>query len=105
MPLLESPAADSCYLVMMIIAVTEIIDYITSFLAKHGYEPSYAQIARRFGVSSKATIAKHISALEKRGLIKREHGTVFTIGVKLDEATEDAVCSVRLVGRIAAGVP
>jgi repressor LexA len=45
----------------------EILDYITSFLAKHGHEPSYAQIARRFGVSSKATIAKHISALEKRG--------------------------------------
>jgi repressor LexA len=83
----------------------EILDYITSFLAKHGHEPSYAQIARRFGVSSKATIAKHISALEKRGLIKREHGTVFTIGVNLDEAPDDAVCSVRLVGRIAAGVP
>jgi len=83
----------------------EILDYITSFLAKHGHEPSYAQIARRFGVSSKATIAKHISALEKRGLIKREHGTVFTIGVNMDEAAEDAVCSVRLVGRIAAGVP
>src|SRR5215510_2594410 len=83
----------------------EILDYITSFLAKHGHEPSYAQIARRFGVSSKATIAKHISALEKRGLIKREHGSVFTLGVNLDEAPADSVCEVRLVGRIAAGVP
>jgi len=42
----------------------EVLDYITRFLAKHGYEPSYAQIARHFGVSSKATIAKHIAALE-----------------------------------------
>src|SRR5262245_16884457 len=83
----------------------EILDYITRFLAKHGHEPSYAQIARHFGVSSKATIAKHIAALEKRGLLKRGHGPVFTIGVEFDEAPADAVCEVPLVGRIAAGAP
>jgi SOS-response transcriptional repressor LexA len=32
----------------------EVLDYITRFLASHGHEPSYAQIARHFGVSSKA---------------------------------------------------
>ena len=83
----------------------EILDYITRFLAKHGHEPSYAQIARHFGVSSKATIAKHIQALEKRGLLKREHGSVFTIGIDMGEAPADAVCAVRLVGQIAAGSP
>src|SRR5947199_2471209 len=84
----------------------EVLDYITRFHAKHGHEPSYAQIARHFGVSSKATIAKHISALEKRGLIKREHELGrFTIAVKMEEASADAICEVPLVGRIAAGVP
>src|SRR5262252_9679111 len=83
----------------------EVLDYITRFLAKHGHQPSYAQIARHFGISSKATIAKHITALEKRGLIQRHHEEGFTIGVNLDEAPADAVCEVRLVGRIAAGVP
>jgi repressor LexA len=83
----------------------EILDYITRFLAKHGHEPSYAQIARHFGVSSKATIAKHITALEKRGLLKRDHGAVFTIGLTLDDASTSNVCEVKLVGQIAAGVP
>ena len=84
----------------------EILDYITRFLAKHGYEPSYAQIARNFGVSSKATIAKHISALEKRGLIVREHEPGrFTLGVKVEETPANAVCEVALLGRIAAGAP
>lgn len=84
----------------------EVLDYITRFLAKHGHEPSYAQIARHFGVSSKATIAKHITALEKRGLVQREHGSGhFTIAVSIEEAPADAVCEVRLVGRIAAGAP
>src|SRR5438477_4175055 len=84
----------------------EVLDYITRFLAKHGHEPSYAQIARYFGVSSKATIAKHISALEKRGLIKREHEPGrFTLAVRFDESSPDAVCEVALLGRIAAGAP
>jgi repressor LexA len=84
----------------------EVLDYITRFLAKHGHEPSYAQIARNFGVSSKATIAKHISALEKRGLIQREHEPGrFTLAVRVEEAPADAVCEVQLLGRIAAGAP
>ena len=84
----------------------EVLDYITRFLAKHGHEPSYAQIARYFGVSSKATIAKHITALEKRGLIKRDHQPGrFTLAVKVEEVAPDAVCEVALLGRIAAGVP
>ncbi|HYX27166.1 MAG TPA: S24 family peptidase, partial [Pyrinomonadaceae bacterium] len=83
----------------------QVLDYITQFLAKHGHQPSYAQIARHFGISSKATIAKHISALEKRGLIQRRHDTGFEIGVQSDEVSPDSMCAVRLVGRIAAGVP
>lgn len=84
----------------------EVLDYITRFLAKHGHEPSYAQIARHFGVSSKATIAKHIAALEKRGLLKREHepGT-FTLKLRVEEPAADATCEVPLLGRIAAGLP
>jgi repressor LexA len=84
----------------------EIHDYIVSFIQRHGYEPSYAQIARHFGVKSKATIAKHISALEKRGLISRHHedGT-FGLAVKVEEISSDSVCEVPLLGRIAAGTP
>jgi repressor LexA len=83
----------------------EVLDYITQFLAKHGHQPSYTQIARHLGISSKATIAKHINALEKRGLLQRSHDSGFEIGVQYDEVPADAMCAVRLVGRIAAGVP
>jgi repressor LexA len=84
----------------------EIHDYIVSFIERHGYEPSYAQIARFFGVKSKATIAKHISALEKRGLISRSHEDgAFALAVKVEEVSSDAVCEVALLGRIAAGTP
>jgi len=82
----------------------EILDYITRFLEGHGYEPSYAQIARHFGVKSRATIAKHIAALERRGLLTRQHEDgSFALSVKVDDA--EAFCEVKLLGRIAAGAP
>jgi repressor LexA len=84
----------------------EILDYITRFIERHGYEPSYAQIARHFGVSSKATIAKHIAALESRGLISRrgEDGS-FNLEVKVEDVPSGAVCELRLLGQVAAGAP
>ncbi len=85
----------------------EILEYLTRFLERHGYEPSYAQIARHFGVSSKGTIAKHIAALEKRGMLsrRREDGA-FELAVTIENhAPVDALCDVPLLGRVAAGAP
>ena len=82
----------------------DILDYITRFSERNRYEPSYAQIARHFGVKSRATIAKHIAALERRGLLTRTHEDgSFALSVKVDDP--DALCQVKLLGRIAAGKP
>ncbi len=82
----------------------DILDYITRFSERNRYEPSYAQIARHFGVKSRATIAKHIAALERRGLITRTHEDgSFALSVKVDDP--EALCQVKLLGRIAAGTP
>jgi len=84
----------------------EILDYILRFIERHGYEPSYAQIARHFGISSKATIAKHIAALEKRGLIERRHTNgSFGLNVQVAELYGEQICEVPLLGRVAAGQP
>ena len=84
----------------------EILDYITRFQERHGYIPSYAQIARQFGVKSRATIAKHIAALERRGLLVREHEDgSFALNVKVEDKSSDQLCEVTLSGRIAAGAP
>ena len=84
----------------------DIYEYITRFIERHGYEPSYAQIARHFGVSSKATIAKHIEALERRGLISRRRTDgAFGLSVQEEVVDVDSTCEVPLLGRIAAGAP
>lgn len=55
----------------------EILEYISNFIDTRGYKPSYQQIALHFRLASKAAVAKHISALEKQGLIsrRRENGS------------------------------
>jgi repressor LexA len=84
----------------------EVLEYITRFIARHGYEPSYAQIARHFRVSSKATIAKHISALERQGLLTRRRADGgFGLNVRVEESPAEATCEVPLLGRVAAGAP
>lgn len=50
----------------------EVLRFITSYTTKRGVAPSYGAIGRHIGVRSRATVAKHIRALEKRGLLTRK---------------------------------
>jgi repressor LexA len=51
-----------------------LLEYIESFIAEHGYSPSYREIMNGVGYTSVATVALHINNLVKRGhLIKREN--------------------------------
>ncbi|MEZ5428112.1 MAG: transcriptional repressor LexA [Pyrinomonadaceae bacterium] len=73
----------------------EVLEYVKQYIEKHGYEPSYQQIARHLGVSSKAGIAKHIEALENQGLISRvrESGS-FRLEINPTESILELICEV-----------
>ena len=49
----------------------EILDYLNEFIQQHGYAPSLEEIGARFGLSSLATVHKHMTNLETKGFIKR----------------------------------
>lgn len=52
----------------------ELLTYIESFIAEHGYSPSYREIMSGLGYNSVATVALHVNSLLKRGhLMKRDH--------------------------------
>lgn len=76
----------------------EVLDYITRFVDRNGYEPSYQQIARQLGVASKGGILRHIVALENLGLItrKRENGN-FAIEIRSKQIDTGVFCTVELV--------
>jgi repressor LexA len=73
----------------------EVFDYIIQYTEKHGYNPSYQQIAWHLKLSSKAGIAKHIKALETQGLITRirENGN-FNLELRPPNLVEEAVCEI-----------
>lgn len=73
----------------------EILEYISNFIETRGYKPSYQQIAKHFRLASKAAVAKHISALEKQGLIsrRRENGS-FSLELFPKETVSDLVCEI-----------
>ena len=51
----------------------ELLDFISDFINKHGYSPSYREIMAGLNYTSVATVALHVNSLIKRGhLLKRD---------------------------------
>ena len=82
----------------------QILDYIRDFMRKQGYSPSLEEIAGHFGLSSVATVHKHLKALEERGAIRRGHNRSRSISL-VEQAVRAGALSVPLLGRVAAGSP
>lgn len=90
----------------------EVFDYLVRFLERRGYIPSYTQIAKHLGVSSRATVAKHIKALERLGLITihNEDGS-FALVINEQETQpppsrdSELLWEIPMAGAIAAGQP
>ena len=94
----------------------QIYDFIRSYQLEKGYPPSVREMAAAVGLSSPSTVHAHLSALEARGLIKRdktkpralevfnEDGTAAKLA-EVKEQPDRGTISLPLVGRVAAGLP
>ena len=91
----------------------EVYDFISGFVDKHGYSPSFEEIAEGLGLSSLATVHKHITNLEEKELLRRDYNRSRSIDLlkpkgrmkqSLAVAAESSL-SLPLLGRIAAGRP
>jgi repressor LexA len=88
----------------------QVYDYVADFVQRNGYSPSFEEIGDGMGLSSLATVHKHISNLEKKGLLKRGYNKGRSIDVippkgSLRKAMAPPSMDLRLMGRIAAGRP
>ena len=89
----------------------ELYDFISRFVAEKGYSPSFEEIKEAMGLNSLATVHKHVTNLEKKGLLTRDYNRSRSIDLlpprgklKQSMAVNTAVV-LPLVGRIAAGRP
>jgi repressor LexA len=95
----------------------ELYDFLLNFVDQHGYSPSFEEIAEGMQLSSLATVHKHITNLEQKGLLRRDYnrsrsidllkprGLMKTSLAVAAAATAQANLSLPLLGRIAAGQP
>lgn len=81
----------------------EVLDVIRDFIEANGYSPSLEEIGGSLGLSSVATVHKHVSHLVEKGLVRRvwnQNRSIELVGESTGKALD-----LPLVGTIAAGLP
>jgi len=80
----------------------QVLDFVTSCLDHCGYPPTLREIAAHLGIRGTLGAAKHLDALERKGLIRKSPGS--SRGLALTERGAPAV-SLPIVGTVRAGAP
>jgi repressor LexA len=89
----------------------EMYDFMSRFIAEHGYSPSYEEIRIAMDLNSLATVHKHVTNLEKKGLLTRDYNRSRSIDLVPPKGRLKQSMNVNtglvlpLSGRIAAGQP
>jgi repressor LexA len=89
----------------------QVYDFIAEFVQKNQYSPSFEEIGEGLGLSSLATVHKHITNLEEKGLLSRDYNRSRSIdllppkGRLKQSMSVNSGTMVPLMGRIAAGQP
>ena len=83
----------------------EVLDFLETFVSRNGYSPSFEEIARGMSLKSLATVHKHITNLEKKGMLDRVHNRSRSIDVLPPRSSKKGFDRLPLLGRIAAGKP
>ena len=82
----------------------EILDYLHEFIEQRGYAPSLEEIGRRFGLSSLATVHKHLTNLQDKGFIRRAWNRSRSVELVPTRMGGRAL-DLPLLGYVAAGAP
>ena len=82
----------------------EILDFLNEFIEQNGYAPSLEEVGRRFGLSSLATVHKHLTNLQDKGFIRRAWNRSRSVELVPTRVGARAV-DLPLLGTVAAGAP
>ena len=79
-----------------------LLTYIETFLAERGYVPTLVEMAKALGVSSLQAVKDHLTALERKGYLRRSPGRPRAIEL-LSARSENK--GIPILGRVRAGLP
>lgn len=81
----------------------QMLDCIEQFIEENGYSPTLEEIGSIMGLSSLATVHKHLQNLESKGLIRRNWNHSRAIEVMENASVRGG--TLPLMGEVAAGYP
>ncbi len=81
----------------------EIYEFIRDFVSERGYSPSLEEIGAAFGLSSVATVHKHVQHLVEKGFLRKAWNR--SRSVEPVEAESSGLTTLPLIGVVAAGAP
>lgn len=76
----------------------ELLAFIESFIAEHGYSPSYREIMAGLNYTSVATVALHVNSLIKRGHLLRRDGKARSLEVARPTTNQNGPVSSAVAG-------
>jgi len=82
----------------------EIFDFISGFVAEQGYSPSLEEIAAAFGLSSVATVHKHVKHLVDKGYLRKAWNRSRSVEPVPEQETVETI-HLPILGTVAAGSP
>jgi len=82
----------------------EVYDFIRSFVDAHGYSPSLEEIGHHLGLSSVATVHKHVQHLVDKGMLRKAWNRSRSVEPVGEDGGEAGI-ELPLLGAVAAGQP
>lgn len=83
----------------------DILEFIRDFQKKKGVAPTHREICDQFGFSSYGTVYKHLSLLQKKGLIRKDWNQKRGVEIVEEKETSPEIRELPFLGYIAAGQP
>jgi len=82
----------------------EILVFLKNYISKHGYSPTFQEIAEHFKFSSKGTVYKHLLNLKEKGFITKCWNKSRSIEL-ISDIAEMAIVQLPLLGYVKGGHP
>jgi repressor LexA len=79
-----------------------LLTYLETFLAERGYAPTLAEMAKALGVSSLQGVKDHLTALERKGYLRRSPGRPRAIELLSGRSDNKGI---PILGQVRAGLP
>jgi repressor LexA len=80
-----------------------ILEFIETRITRHGQSPTVREIGRKFGIKSTNGVRTHLTALIKKGFLKKQ--ALISRGLELTRELAQDIAHIPVVGSVPAGLP